>query len=287
MRLLVFGKAGQVATKLQTLSTEQCQIIALGRDDADLSKPSMCVDAIKTIQPDAVINAAAYTAVDAAEDDAAAAQIINADAPTAMSQACAEANIPFVHISTDYVFDGTGSDPRTPDAPTNPLGVYGRSKLDGEQGVQASGGTFAIIRTSWVFSDTGNNFVKTMLRLAETRDQLSVVDDQIGGPTDAATIAASCVKIAQQLIAEPSKAGVYHFAGTPAVSWAEFAQEIFNIAGLSVQVSPIPSSAYPTKAKRPTNSRLDGTTLTQAFGIHPPDWRENLKTVITTLQSAT
>ena len=179
MSLLIFGKTGQVALELQRRAGDA---VFLGRDQADLTDPAACAKAIRQRSPSAVINAAAYTAVDQAETDEATAALVNGAAPTAMAQACAGLGIPFVHISTDYVFDGTGQTPWPVDAPTGPLGAYGRSKLVGEEGVRAAGGPHAIMRTSWVVSAHGKNFVKTMLRLGKDRDKLTVVSDQIGGP---------------------------------------------------------------------------------------------------------
>lgn len=283
MKILVFGKTGQVATELQ----RQADVIALGRDQADLSDPAACVAAIAKHAPDAVINAAAYTAVDNAEADEALATVINGDAPTAMAEACAARDIPFVHISTDYVFDGSGDAPWQPGDVTGPIGAYGRSKLAGERGVMAAGGCYAILRTSWVFSAHGSNFVKTMLRLAETRNALTVVSDQIGGPTAAADIAAACLKLARGLRAGTGKSGTYHFAGQPNVSWAEFAREIFAQANLAVRVTDIPSSDYPTPAKRPLNSRMACGALETEFGIARPDWRRSLADVLTDLKGST
>jgi dTDP-4-dehydrorhamnose reductase len=269
LTLLVFGKTGQVATELARFDGVTC----LGREDADLTDPPACEAVIAARHATAVINAAAYTAVDRAEEERDTAMIVNAMAPTAMAAACAAKGIPFVQISTDYVFDGSGETPWLPDAPTGPLGVYGASKLGGERGVAAAGGTYAILRTSWVFSAHGANFLKTMLRLSETRDHLTIVADQIGGPTPAAAIAEACITLAQSLISEPEKAGTYHFAGQPEASWADFAREIFAAAGRDITVEDIPSSAYPTPAARPLNSRLDCSSLTSQFGITPPDWR--------------
>ena len=184
--LLVFGRTGQVARELQHLAAVQgLDIYSLGRDTADLNQPGACTAAITAHRPHAVINAAAYTAVDTAEEEEAIATAINGAAPAEMAVACAELNIPLVQISTDYVFAGTGHSPWAPDDATAPANAYGRSKLAGEEGIRASGCAHAILRTSWVFSAHGNNFVKTMLRLSDTGDQISVVDDQIGGPTPA------------------------------------------------------------------------------------------------------
>ena len=270
--ILVFGKTGQVATELQRL---QPDALCLGREQADLSDPAACADVIHAHAPEMVINAAAFTAVDRAEEEEARATVINGDAPAAMAQACATLDVPLVHISTDYVFDGSGDTPFVPGHPAAPLGAYGRSKLAGEDAVRATCGRYAILRTSWVFSAHGANFVKTMLRLGMERDSLRVVSDQIGGPTPARAIAAACLTMARQLQVEPEKSGIYHLSGAPDISWAEFAREIMAQAGLDCRIEDIPTSAYPTPARRPLNSRLDCSRLA-VFGLHRPDWRAGL-----------
>ncbi|MBF9048132.1 dTDP-4-dehydrorhamnose reductase [Rhodobacterales bacterium LSUCC0031] len=281
MTFLVFGTTGQVATELRALAP----VTALGRTQADLSDPAACAAAIHAHRPRAVINAAAYTAVDRAESEEALATIINADAPAAMARACADLGIPFVHISTDYVFAGGGDRPWRPDAPTAPLGGYGRSKCLGEEGVRAAGGVYAILRTSWVVSAHGQNFVKTMLRLGAERAALSVVADQIGGPTPARAIAAACLSIAGQLVSDATKTGTYHFAGAPDTSWADFARAIMAAANLPCRIDDIPTSAYPTPAKRPLNSRMDCSATEAAFGIPRPDWRAGLDAIISELEA--
>ena len=281
--ILVFGKTGQVARELQQLGT----VMALGREEANLNDPQACADAIRHHEPDAVINAAAYTAVDQAEDEEAIATVINGDAPTAMAKACAQLGIPFVHISTDYVFEGTGQAAWRPQDQTAPQNAYGRSKLAGETGIAESGGTYAILRTSWVVSAHGANFIKTMLRLSETRHALNIVGDQIGGPTPARDIALACLQIVDQLTQDPSKSGTYHFSGAPDVSWADFASAIFDQAGKSVAVTAIPTTDYPTPAQRPLNSRMDCTATKQAFGIERPDWVAGLKTILEDLEAST
>jgi dTDP-4-dehydrorhamnose reductase len=281
MKTLVFGKTGQVATELARLLPDAH---FAGREEADLSDPAACAALIAAQKPDLILNAAAYTAVDKAEEEEPLATVINGDAPTAMAQAAAEVGAAFVHISTDYVFEGGGVAPWTPDAPTGPLGAYGRSKLAGEDGVRNAGGTYAILRTAWVFSAHGNNFVKTMLRLSETRDALNVVNDQIGGPTSAAGIAATVVKIGEQLLEDASKSGTYHYAGVPNASWADFATAIFEEAGRDVTVTGIPASEYPTPAVRPANSRMDCYMLKKTFGITRPDWRADLKVILEELE---
>lgn len=277
--ILVFGQSGQVATELARFDGVAC----LSRDQADLTDPSACEAMIAATDAQAVINAAAYTGVDAAETDRDMAMIVNAMAPTAMAATAARRGIPFVQISTDYVFDGTGDAPWQPQDATRPLGVYGASKRGGERGVVRAGGVHAILRTSWVFSAHGSNFLKTMLRLSETRDALSIVADQIGGPTPAAEIARACLEIAQTLILEPNKGGIYHFSGAPDTSWAGFAREIFAAANRDVTVEEIPTSAYPTPAARPLNSRLDCSSLTSQFGITRPDWRAATHQIIESL----
>ena len=280
--LLVFGRTGQVAVELAALAPEAT---SLGRDRADLTDPAACAAAIRAARPRAVINAAAYTAVDRAETDADTARLVNAEAPTAMAQASADLGIPFLHISTDYVFDGSGDQPRAEDAPTAPLGVYGATKLAGEQGVAAVGGNWAVMRTSWVFSAHGANFVKTMLRLGAERDRLTVVADQIGGPTPAADIASAALRMIRVMRDRPDiTGGIYHFAGAPDASWADFAREIMAQAGLGAQVTDIPSSDYPTPAARPLNSRLDCGRIARDFGIARPDWRAGLTRVLDQLK---
>lgn len=284
MSLLIFGATGQVATELRS----RCpQARFLPRSEADLTDPEACADRIAELTPEAVINAAAYTGVDRAEEEEALATIINADAPAAMARACAAQGIPFVHISTDYVFNGAGEAPFAPASPVAPLGAYGRSKLAGERAVTAAGGTPAILRTSWVFSAHGANFLKTMLRLGAARDELRIVADQIGGPTPAGAIAEACLAIAAQLSENPAKRGIYHFAGAPDVSWAGFAREIFAAAKLDCAVTDIPSSDYPTPARRPLNSRLDTSTTEASFGIARPDWRAAMQEIVAKLQSDT
>lgn len=276
MTILVFGKTGQVATELRA----RADVMALGRDRADLSAPDACAAAIGQIRPEAVINAAAYTAVDQAESEEELAEVVNGAAPAAMARACAELGIPFVQISTDYVFNGSGAAPWPVDAPTGPLGAYGRTKLIGEEGVRDAGGVHAILRTSWVFSAHGKNFVKTMLRLGAERDRLTIVADQIGGPTPAGDIAEACLSIATQLRDDPSKSGTYHFSGAPDVSWADFAREIFAQANLACTVEDIPTTAFPTPARRPANSRLDCSSTARIFGINRPDWRQGLSRIL-------
>ncbi|NDV53947.1 dTDP-4-dehydrorhamnose reductase [Salipiger sp. PrR003] len=281
MRILMFGSTGQVAREIE----RRAPVVSLSREDVDLTDPADCAEAVRAEAPDVVINAAAYTAVDQAESDEITAARVNGEAPGAMAQACADLGIPFIHISTDYVFDGTGDQPFVPDAPTAPLGAYGRTKLAGEEAVRAAGGPHAIIRTSWVVSAHGKNFVKTMLKLGAERDRLTIVADQIGGPTPAADIAELCLAAASQLIEAPEKSGTYHLSGAPDVSWADFAREIFAQSGISCEVVDIPTSEFPTPAKRPANSRMDNSATEAAFGLPRPDWRVGLAAILAELQA--
>lgn len=275
MSILVFGRTGQVAHALQ----QRADVTALDRVAADLADPAACAAAIHAHRPDVVINAAAYTAVDRAEEEPELAKTINEGSPTAMAHACADLDVPFLHISTDYVFEGSGTAPWGVDDPIAPLGVYGATKAAGEAGVRAAGGRHAILRTSWVFSAHGANFVKTMLRLSDTRDTLNVVEDQIGGPTPAGGIADTVLRIAERM-QQGHAGGIYHYAGAPAVSWAEFARAIFTHAHRPVTVHGIPATDYPTPALRPANSRMNCSTLETDFGIPPADWHSALGEVL-------
>lgn len=280
MTVLVFGQTGQVARELTRRAPDA---VYLGRAQADLADPAACAAAIRAHAPDVVINAAAWTAVDRAETEEDAALVVNGAAPGAMAQECAARGIPFLHVSTDYVFDGSGTAPWKPQDPVAPLGAYGRTKLAGEQAVRAAGGRHAILRTSWVFSAHGANFVKTMLRLGADRPALRVVADQIGGPTPASGIAEALLTMAHAL-RQGATGGTWHYAGAPDTSWACFARETFACAGLAVAVEDIPTEAYPTPARRPLNSRLDCAALTADFGITRPDWRQALAEVVSELK---
>ncbi len=282
MRLLIFGQTGQVAQALIRRAPAGVSITALGRKAADLSDPAACAGIIRSSKADAVINAAAYTAVDRAETEMALAMMINADAPGAMARACAERDLPFVHLSTDYVFDGRGDAAFQPfDAPA-PISAYGRSKLAGEMQVRAAGGQSLILRTSWVFSANGANFVKTMLRLGRERDSLNVVADQIGGPTPATALGDALI-IAARAMCEGAPGGIHHFAGAPDTSWADFARAIMAQAGLPCRIGDIATADYPTAARRPLNSRLDCRSFHRQFGVARPDWRDGLRDMLVEL----
>lgn len=289
MRLLVFGKTGQVAQALARRCPDAVDLQFLGRDQADLSNPNSCARAIALAAEDAgvdaVINAAAWTAVDAAETAEAEATVVNSDAPAAMARACALACIPFIQISSDYVFDGAGTHAYAPDHPIGPLNAYGRSKCAAELAIRASGARHLILRTSWVFSASGTNFVTKMLDVAAARDRLSVVSDQTGGPTPAASIADALFVAADQIVAG-HPGGTYHFCGHPYVSRADFARAIMAAAGLGCRIEDIASADYAAAAACPLNSRLDCTSFTGDFGVVQPNWAKTLDSVINDLRIA-
>jgi|TARA_B110000977_G_scaffold23437_1_gene28215 dTDP-4-dehydrorhamnose reductase len=280
MQVLVFGKTGQVASELAA----RPNVTALARDIADFSDPEAIIKIIEDTRTDIIINAVAYTAVDSSEKDEDLATVINGTTVAQIAIVAAARNIPFLHISSDYVFKGNGFKAWKPDDQTNPLSAYGRSKLHGEHGVTAAGGPHVILRTSWVFSSHGTNFVKTMLGLGLSRETLSIVNDQIGGPTEAADIADALWTIALAFYAGNGVTDIYHFSGTPNCSWAEFASEIFLQSHIVIKVDPIPSSDFPTLAIRPLNSRLDCSSLEKDYGIIQPNWRKSLSRVLLNLK---
>nr|WP_321361167.1 dTDP-4-dehydrorhamnose reductase [uncultured Hyphomonas sp.] len=282
--ILVAGGAGQVARALAgTPSPEGLTIVVRGRPDLDILDTAAIARAIAEVRPDLVVNAAAYTAVDQAESDEAAAFALNAEAPGHLAAAAAKAGVPIIHLSTDYVFDGSKDAPYVETDPVAPLGVYGRSKLAGEEAVTAGNADHIILRTAWVYSPVGKNFVKTMLRVADGRDELSVVDDQRGNPTSAADIAAGIVKIAGQILsgAAPVKPGVYHMTSDGEASWADFAQYIFacsaEFGGPAANVKRITSAEYPTPVRRPANSRLNSSKLATAYDVELPHWQASTR----------
>ncbi len=284
MKVLVFGASGQVARELARLSDEvKLTFVFLGREEADLSFPNKCKELILTREPAAVVNAAACTAVDAAETAEAATLVVNGKAPGAMARACAKLSIPFLHISSDYVFDGSGQYPWRPHDTVGPLGAYGRSKLLGEQLVKESGARAIILRTSWVFSAHGSNFVKTMLRLGAEKSQLNVVGDQVGGPTSARSVARAVAVLTEALL-NGGAGGTFHFSGSPDVSRAEFARAIMDLAELPCQIRSISTVEYPTAAPRPLNSRMECHSLRDAYGISRPAWALDLEHILTELK---
>jgi dTDP-4-dehydrorhamnose reductase len=279
---MVTGGSGQLATALAAQGAERVHL--LGRPEFDFGKPTTIAAAFQAADPWLVVNAAAYTAVDAAEQDEAAARYANRDGPAELARLCADAGIPMIHISTDYVYDGDKASPYVETDPTAPRSVYGASKLAGEAAILASGARAIILRTAWVYAPTGRNFVRTMLSLAQTRDTLRVVADQHGCPTAAADLAAAILAIAAQIETtgwSDDRAGIFHAAGSGETTWHGFATAIFEQAshhGARVpgSVIPITTAEYPTPARRPANSRLDCTRLHSVFGIRLPHWGASL-----------
>lgn len=276
MTILVFGNSGQVGGALSQLGG----VRALDRRQADFEDNAQLEQAARSVPAEAFIVAAAYTAVDAAETDRERANQVNGAAVGVLAGVAKERDIPIVHYSTDYVFDGTGTDPWLPETETSPVNAYGRSKVLGEEAIRASGATHAIFRTSWVFSAHGANFVKTMLKLSETRDEISVVADQFGGPTSARALAHLGHAAARALVQDPGLTGTYHFSGAPEVTWAEFARAVFEKTGRDTRVNDISSDEFKTAAKRPQNSRMDCRSTEARFGLARPDWRIDLCEVL-------
>ena len=289
MRALVFGETGQVARELAlTAATRGVAARFLGRAAADLTDPEACVRAIAAADADVVVNAAAYTAVDRAEDEPALARTVNATAPGAMAVAAAAKGVPFFHLSTDYVFDGAPGRAWREADPTGPLGAYGASKRAGEEAVAGATPDHVILRTAWVFSAHGANFVKTMLRVGRGKPEMRVVGDQRGGPTAARDIANALWTIAEAWRDGRGEAGVFHYAGAPACTWADFAEAIFAASGWEAPpaVIRIATADWPTPAARPANSVLDCTRIAATYGIVQPDWREGLAAVVAELAGA-
>jgi len=284
--LLVIGATGQVARELARAEAPGVRVRTVGRETLDLSDPEAAGDFVRQARGDLVVNAAAYTAVDKAESEPELAMRVNGEAPGAMAAAARARGVPFLHISTDYVFDGSGDRPWREGDPTGPLGVYGRTKLAGEAAVAAAGGDHAILRTAWVFSAHGGNFVKTMLRVGRERDRLTVVDDQTGGPTGAADIAAALLVMARAFGRGQGVTGVFHFCGAPAVTWRGFAAEIFRRSGWpkTPEVAPIRTEEWPTPAARPRNSTLDCQRILECYDVAQPAWTDALDRVLSELE---
>lgn len=283
MKVLITGCNGQVGHCLTERLTKQAEVLALDYEGLDITDRKAVLNTVAEFKPNYIINAAAHTAVDRAEQEVELSYAINRDGPSYLAQAAKECGAVMLHISTDYVFDGMGDKPYQESDATGPQGIYGQSKLAGEQAVAESCPEHLILRTAWVFGEHGNNFVKTMLRLAQSRDELSIVGDQFGGPTYAGDIAEALIAMVQHLEqGKQAKWGVYHFSGMPYASWFDFASAIFQAAKLhdvlskQPKLSAIPTSAYPTPAKRPENSRLDCSKIENQFGIKPSDWHAAL-----------
>jgi dTDP-4-dehydrorhamnose reductase len=294
MKILLLGKNGQVGWELQRALAPLGTLVACDFDTpapltADFSQPESLAALVAAVQPDVIVNAAAHTAVDKAESEPALAEALNATAPAVLAREAAARGAWLVHYSTDYVFDGSGSSPRSEGAPTGPLSVYGRTKLAGEQAIAASGCRHLIFRTSWVYAARGGNFAKTMLKLAAERDALNVIADQWGAPTSAELLADVTAHALRQAMARPELGGLYHCVAGGETTWHAYAQLVIEharAAGVPIKVAadavrPIPTTAYPTPATRPLNSRLDTSRLRSAFGLHLPDWQAGVVRMLT------
>jgi len=287
-RILLLGANGQLGWELQRSLAPLGELHALDRRRADLAQPEQLVNTVRALRPDVVVNAAAHTAVDKAESEATLAHTVNAQAPAALAQLAAELGAWLVHYSTDYVFDGSGTRAWQEGDATGPLNVYGRSKRAGEQAIAASGCKHLVFRTSWVYAARGGNFARTMLRLMQERAQLRVVADQIGAPTSAELLADVSAHALRQALQAPALGGLYHLVASGQTSWHGYAEHLLARARalrpdapwLTQAIEPVPSSAYPTPAQRPLNSRLDTQRLQQAFGLHLPDWREGVERLL-------
>ena len=299
MKILLLGKNGQVGWELQRSLAPLGELVALDR--AGDAARGLCGDlqdldglraTVMALRPDVIVNAAAHTAVDKAQSETALARRLNAEAPAVLAEAAQAVGAALVHYSTDYVFDGSGSTPWVESAPTGPLNVYGQTKLDGERAIAAACARHLILRTSWVYAARGGNFAKTMLRLAAERERLTVIDDQFGAPTGAELIADVTAHAIRQLLQRPQAHpdwGIYHLAAGGETTWNGYARYVVDTARaikpelkLAVQeVAPVPTSAFPTPAQRPHNSRLDTTRLQQTFGLHLPPWQQGVARMLT------
>lgn len=288
MRILITGCHGQVGSSLteQLANDENAEVLALDREHLDITNQEAVYSAVTEFQPTIIINAAAHTAVDKAEEEVELSYAINRDGPNYLAQAAQSVGAAILHISTDYVFEGNKMGEYAETDATNPQGVYGKSKLAGEIAVAEACDKHIILRTAWVFGENGNNFVKTMLRLGENRDALSIVGDQFGGPTYAGDIANTLIQIAQRITkGDAVEYGVYHYTGLPHVSWFEFSDAIFDVAVEQGVVANKPSltsittDQYPTPAKRPSNSRLSTEKITQGFSVKASDWKAALNNI--------
>lgn len=295
MKILLFGKNGQVGWELQRSLAPLGELTALDRHSTDLCGDLADLGGIATtvrsVRPDVIVNAAAYTAVDKAESDAATAHTVNAEAPGVLAEAASAIGAWLVHYSTDYVFDGHGNEPWNESDPTGPLGVYGQTKLEGEQRIAALCARHLILRTSWVYGARGGNFAKTMLRLARERDRLTVINDQFGAPTGADLLADVTAHMVRNVVSGASDclAGIYHAAAAGETSWhgyAHFVVDWASAAGLTLKTSPdgvepVPTTAFPTPAVRPHNSRLNTAKLRDGFGLHLPAWQQGVARMLT------
>jgi dTDP-4-dehydrorhamnose reductase len=294
MKILLFGMNGQLGWELQRALAPLGDVVALDFDSsaplrADFSQPESLAETVRTVAPQLIVNAAAHTAVDRAESEPQLARTINAVAPAVLAREAAALGAWLVHYSTDYVFDGSGDAPWNEDSPTGPLNVYGHTKLEGEQAIRASGCHHLILRTSWVYAARGGNFARTMLKLAQERDEMAVIDDQFGAPTGAdllADITAHALRAAQQ---QPTLAGTYHAVASGETSWHGYARHVIEYARAAGQpvkvtasaIEPVPTSAFPTPARRPGNSRMNTRKLQETFGFTMPPWQTGVERMLT------
>ncbi|MES2411074.1 MAG: dTDP-4-dehydrorhamnose reductase [Bacteroidota bacterium] len=283
MVVLVTGANGQLGQSLQLIAPNypEVQFVFCSSAELDITDHKNCDSVFSEIKPDYCINAAAYTAVDKAENEPEKAYSVNVTGAKNLAETCKSHNAILLHISTDFVFDGTKKNPYNEEDFPNPSGVYGQTKLDGEKAIQSVFEEYYIIRTSWVYSQFGNNFMKTMLRLASERDSISVVNDQIGTPTNAVDLADALVQIILTDNQQPttSRFGIYNFSNEGQCSWYGFAEKIFEVNNISIDLKPIPTSAYPTPAKRPMFSVLDKSKIKGVFGIEINDWQKSLSSL--------
>jgi dTDP-4-dehydrorhamnose reductase len=290
MKILLLGKNGQVGWELQRSLAPLGEVLALDRHSTtycgDLSKPEELAQTVLAYKPDFIVNAAAHTAVDKAESETELAKVLNVDAPAALAKAAAQVGAWLVHYSTDYVFDGSGTHDRQESEGTGPLSVYGQTKLDGEKAIANSGCKHLIFRTSWVYAARGGNFAKTMLRLAQERDKLTVINDQYGAPTGADLIADVTAHAVRRVLNTQniSFSGVYHLVASGEATWHSYASHVIEMAKVIkpeldwkvAEIAPVPTSAFPTPAKRPLNSRLCTHKLQQGFGLVMPPWQQGV-----------
>jgi dTDP-4-dehydrorhamnose reductase len=290
MRILITGKNGQVGSEFSRLYHSPGDVVAVGRAECDLSNEGAIRDLVRRVEPAVIINAGAYTAVDQAEAERELCFAVNGAAPRVLAEEAARLDALLVHYSTDYVFDGEKPQPYLESDPINPVSVYGASKAAGEAGIAETASRYLVLRTSWVYSAHGKNFLRTMLRLGAERPELRVVDDQVGAPTSAAAIATATATLVERYAAPDTKlpAGIYHMTAAGSTSWFGFARAIFDAGILSVppRVQAIPSSAYPTPAKRPANSVLSNDKFAHAFGFRLPLWQHQLQDILTGMQVA-
>ena len=289
MKILLLGKGGQVGWELQRALAPLGTLVAHDFDTADFTQPEQVAALVASVAPDVIVNAAAHTAVDKAESEPEVARLINATTPALVAQEAAKLGAWLVHYSTDYVFDGSGTEPRDEQAATAPLSVYGATKLEAEQAIAASGCKHLIFRTSWVYGARGGNFAKTMLKLAAERDALKVINDQVGAPTGADLLADVTAHAIRAAILKPELSGLYHLVAGGLTTWHEYASHVIEWAraqGVAIKVAPdaisaVPTTEYPTPAKRPLNSRLDTRKLQHAFGLSLPHWQAGVERMLT------